>query len=329
MNERIRQWIAAFLIGGMLPNVVYRFGTELSGDLAEDLSSQTEQSTQSGQLSYLSAASDMIPVLFDDVLRIMDLDTYLVGVLMAEMPADFEIEALKAQAVAARTCALQRIEKRDKHFGGAVCTDSACCQAYMSVEQYYQAGGTEEMVKRMQVAVAMTTAQVLTYEGKLIEAAYFSCSGGRTEDAIAVWGAEVPYLRSVVSPGEEHAEIYSNTVEFSHKEFMSLLGRNLTGDPAKWLGEVVRTRGGGVASMVIGGKTYTGTELRSLLSLNSTAFTMTAHGDKITVVTSGRGHRVGMSQYGADAMAAAGSSYDEILAYYYPGTRIDKLSAVG
>ena len=106
------------------------------------------------------------------------------------------------------------------------------------------------------------------------------------------------------------------------KEFASLLNRSMKGSCSSWLGEVTRTQGGGVATMVIGGKTYTGTQLRKLLSLNSTAFTMKAEKGGITVTTTGKGHRVGMSQFGADAMAAAGSLYPEILAHYYQGTEL-------
>ena len=177
--------------------------------------------------------------------------------------------------------------------------------------------------------MADTAGLVLTYNGSLIDATYFSCSGGRTEDAAAVWGADVPYLQAVDSPGEEGAAAYESEVYFTKSEFARLLGRELAGSPTQWLGKVSYTDGGGVATMVIGGVTYTGKELRSLLGLKSTAFTMTADASGITVVTKGNGHRVGMSQYGAEAMAVLGSSYEEILAHYYQGTVIDKFSDLG
>ena len=139
----------------------------------------------------------------------------------------------------------------------------------------------------------------------------------------------MPYLQAVASPGEEQAEKFRQTVSFSSKEFADRLGRGLTGSCESWLGTVTRTEGGGVGTMIIGGKTYKGTELRTLLGLNSTAFTITAQGQTVTVTTSGWGHRVGMSQYGADAMAVAGSTYEQILAYYYQGTRIDKMPVLG
>ena len=162
----------------------------------------------------------------------------------------------------------------------------------------------------------------MTYEGKLVEATYFSCSGGTTEDAVAVWGTDVPYLQSVASPGEENATYYTDSVTFTAQEFASRLGVNLTGKPASWVCDVTHTVGGGVDTMKIGGLTFKGTELRKLLGLRSTAFTITAMEDTITVQTRGYGHRVGMSQYGADAMAALGSTYDEILTHYYQGTEL-------
>ena len=169
--------------------------------------------------------------------------------------------------------------------------------------------------------------QVLTYENALIEATYFSCSGGSTEDAVAVWGNAYPYLKAVDSPGEEHAAHYTDTVTFTPLQFQSALGVILSGTPENWFGPVTYTEGGGVDTMQIGKTIYKGTELRQKLSLRSTAFTVSV-GEYITITTEGDGHRVGMSQYGADAMAAAGKDYREILAHYYPGTELCALDTV-
>lgn len=329
MERKWKEMIGVFLMGVLMPGLVLQFGdlfTPVRGQPYQPVTEPTyAQQTQPQQPESL-----MIPVLMaDDTVEMMELDAYLVGVVIAEMPAAFEEEALKAQAVAARTCALRCVRDGAKHIGGAICTDSACCQAYMTESAYKADGGTQENLKKIQGAVQITAGQVLSYEGSLIDATYFSCSGGRTEDAVAVWGTEVPYLQSVESPGEEQAQAYSHAVTFTGGEFAALLGRKLTGSPESWLGAVTYTRGGGVDTMVLAGKSYTGTQLRKLLSLNSTAFTMTADGDAVTVTTSGKGHRVGMSQYGADAMAVAGNTYDQILAYYYQGTRIDKIGALG
>ncbi len=258
----------------------------------------------------------------DGQAREMDLEEYLVGVVLGEMPADFEMEALKAQSVVARTFALRAQEQNSKH-PGMVCTDAACCQAYCAPADYLAQGGEEAAVDKVTAAVQATWGQVLCYQGELIEATYFSCSGGRTEDALAVWGADVPYLRSTESPGEEGAAHYTDRVFFTPEEFSQALGGGLTGSPDTWFGETSYTAGGGVEEMAIGGRIYRGTELRRLLGLRSTAFTVEAGAAGIWITTHGFGHRVGMSQYGADAMAAAGADYASILAHYYQGTTLE------
>ena len=255
----------------------------------------------------------------------MEMEDYLIGVVLGEMPADFEPDALKAQAVAARTYTAKAMVN-GKHGDGSLCRNSNCCQAYIAPEAYLEAGGTEENLKKVRSAVLDTAGQVLTYDGGLIEATYFSCSGGSTEDAVAVWGTDYPYLRAVSSPGEEGATHYQDSLSFDAKTFQEKLGIDLTGGPGSWFGEETRTAGGGVATLSIGGETYSGTTLRKLLNLPSTAFTVTTRGDTILIQTRGYGHRVGMSQYGADAMAVGGSTYDEILQHYYPGTCLESLS---
>lgn len=260
----------------------------------------------------------------DGVVEQMDMDAYLTGVVLAEMPAFFEPEALKAQAVAARTYARKASVTGGKHGDGSVCTDYTCCQAYQSPEEYLEKGGTRDDIQKVRSAVLDTSGYVLTYNGELIEAVYFSCSGGKTEDAVAVWGTDYPYLRSTDSPGEENAAHYSETKRFTPEAFQEALGVALAGEPAQWLGEVTYTAGDGVDTMEIGGVKYSGVELRAALGLRSTAFTITVQDNEIRIVTYGYGHRVGMSQYGADAMAAAGSDFRQILSHYYPGTVLEK-----
>ena len=258
-----------------------------------------------------------ISVLHSDKMAQMELESYVLRVVLGEVPADFETEALKAQAVVARTFAL-KLGDSGRH-GGAVCTQSSCCQAYRTEEIYLQKGGTEEKLEKVRAAVEATRGQVLTYGGELINATYFSCSGGSTEDAVAVWGYDVPYLQSVQSPGEEDAAAYYREKTFTPEEFSKALGVRLEGKPKKWFGKVTYTAGGGVETMTIGGVRYKGTTLRSLLGLRSTMFTVAIEQGNIVVCMKGYGHRVGMSQYGADAMALEGSSYAEILAHYYVG----------
>lgn len=252
-----------------------------------------------------------------------NMDDYLVGVVLAEMPASFEPEALKAQAVVARTYAIRAARTGGKHGDGSVCGLYSCCQAYIDPEEYKTSGGTEENIQKVRSAVYATSNQIVTYQGEPIEATYFSCSGGVTEDAVAVWGTEYPYLRSVESPGEEGAKWYTDSVRFTAQEFQNKLGVTLAGTPSQWFSGVTYTQGNGVDTIQIGGVTYRGTDLRMKLGLRSTNFTVEIENGTIVIHTKGYGHRVGMSQYGADAMALEGSAYQEILAHYYPGTELD------
>ena len=310
--------IFALILGLAVPNLILgliRWKNEPAiPEIAAGNETQiTEQTT--------IAPEFQIPVMLGDgTVQQMDLDAYLTCVVLAEMPAEFEKEALKAQAVVARTYALKRFESGGKHEQNAVCTDYSCCQAYCTVEEFLARGESEQMLNKVTDAVIQTHGQVLTFNGALIEATYFSCSGGRTEDALAVWGSDIPYLQAVNSPGEEAAAHYMDTVTFSVDELESLLGEELSGN---WMGDIAYTQGGGVDTIQIGTRTYKGTQIRSLLGLRSTAFVITAVGDTVTITTKGFGHRVGMSQYGADAMALQGSDYSQILAHYYQGTTLE------
>ena len=267
-----------------------------------------------------------ISVLHNNNIMQMELEDYVLHVVLAEMPASFETEALKAQAVVVRTYTMRRQQGNLKHDNASVCTDPGCCQAYKSPSTFLAEGGMVTDLERVAEAVKSTQGEVLRYNGDLIEATYFSCSGGVTEDAAAVWGADVPYLKSTESPGEEGTAYFVNTVYFTSKEFQTALGCELSGEPGTWFGAVTYTNGQGVNLMQIGNRTFKGTTLRQLLDLRSTAFVITAIGDTIVITTKGYGHRVGMSQYGADAMAVAGKSYREILAHYYAGTNLTHIS---
>ncbi len=244
----------------------------------------------------------------------MALDAYLQRVLLGEMPASFEPEALKAQAVAART---YTVKHREKH-NGKLCTDSTCCQAFCDDGVF--AAFSEEDRERAAAAVRETDGLVLTYAGALIDATFFSCSGGRTEDALAVWGTDVPYLCSVASPGEEAAQYDRDSVTFSRETLEKALGISLGADRESWVGAATFTEGGGVEAMELGGQRFTGVYLRKALGLRSTAFTVTVEEGGLRFDTRGYGHRVGLSQYGANAMAAHGADFQTILSHYYPGT---------
>ena len=246
--------------------------------------------------------------------RRMALSDYLCGVLMGEMPGSFPLEALKAQAVAARTYTLQRLEA-----GGALSDDPAECQAFCDPDQAGTKYGeqADAVMEKLRRAVEETDGQVMIYDGTLITATYFSCSGGRTESAQAVWGSSVPYLLSVDSPGEEDADGFESRMELNRSELMERLEI-----PDTEIREITYTEGGGVETMTIGGRSFSGVELRQRLGLRSTNFQIDISGDTVTVDVKGFGHRVGMSQYGAKAMAERGQSYREILAWYYTGAEL-------
>ena len=312
-----KQMLLSFLAGAVVPLVL--------AALFQKTPALPEAESESISPTQIASAQDPATVLTvmnrAGNLQQMDLREYLVGVVLAEMPASFESEALKAQAVVARTYTRKRMEG-GKHGQAAVCMDSGCCQGWRSGEDYLAQGGKQSAVEKVRAAVADTDGLVLRYEGRLIDATYFSCSGGVTEDAVAVWGQDVPYLKSVQSPGEEEAPRFTDRVSFSAAEFAGKLGLSAAGDPGNWFGAVTYTAGGGVETMVIRGKSFSGTQLRSKLGLRSTAFEIAVSRDKITVTTRGFGHRVGMSQYGAQAMAQEGSSFSDILAHYYTGTEL-------
>lgn len=311
----------SLFMGMILPGLLLNIGVFLTEKREEDIIMQT--------VPKQTVALPMRLRQGDGTAEEMDMDAYLVRVVLAEMPASFEPEALKAQAVVARTYTRKAYITGGKHGDGSVCTQSSCCQAYITEEDYLARGGTAEGVEKIRAAVEDTSGYVLTYDGALIEATYFSCSGGSTEDAAAVWGTDYPYLQAVDSPGEEGASAYSDSVTFTPEEFCAALGTELTGLPETWFGTVVYTEGGGVASLIIGGESYSGTQLRYLLGLRSTAFSVETEGEEITITTKGYGHRVGMSQYGADAMAVTGCGFEEILTHYYQGTVLTIIDGPG
>ena len=316
------KWIAAgtvLLLGVLCPYLILRIcNREAAPQMVTMITEQAKTEASPEEERILS-----VKVLDrEGTVQTQLMDDYLTCVLLCEVPASFELEALKAQAVVARTYTLRRVEKGSKHQNAAVCMDPGCCQGYKSVEEYLKAGGKSDDVDKLRSAVSQTEKLVLTYGGELIEATYFSCSGGYTEDAAAVWGSDIPYLKATKSSGEEGASHYTDTVTFTAAEFSRRLKLNAAGNAATWIEKITYTAGGGVGTMRICGQEYSGTQLRQLLELRSTAFAITALGDSVTITTKGFGHRVGMSQYGADAMAVDGKTCEQILLHYYQGVQL-------
>lgn len=272
----------------------------------------------------------------------MQLEEYLIGVVAAEMPASFEIEALKAQAIAARTYALARAVKLygsstdNPHQGADVCTDSAHCQAWISKDTAMKRWGLLSSFKywnKVCKAVRDTSGQVIVYKNELINPLFHSNSGGHTENVEDVWaGKSVPYLKGVTSYGEELSKEYENTVELEPKEMVKLLKEfnpKLEIDEKDIISSIAINNysvGNRVLDMKVGNITMKGTDFRKLFQLKSTNFKLKKlDNGKIEVTTYGYGHGVGMSQYGANYLAQNGNTYEEILKHYYLGVEIETL----
>ena len=271
----------------------------------------------------------------DGTVEDMDLNEYLWGVVAAERPASFEMEALKAQAVAARTFSLKRASAPSaSHPQAEICTDYGCCQAWIARDRAEANWGESaaEYANRITAAVADTDNQVILYDGQLIEAVFHSSSGDTTKDAVEVCGGEVPYLKSVPSPEGSEVPDYNSQKVLTIQEFRDtfLAARpeaDLSGDPVDWITDLVYNDGGSVRSAVIGGAQVTGTQMRSIFGLRSACFSVEIQGETVTFFVTGFGHGVGMSQYGANTMAQAGKSYEEILLHYYTGVTVETCPA--
>lgn len=311
--EIILPVVLVFLLPGMVLSIIKTMkAPDKPQEKVEDVTKETSK----------NADFITIKICYENgTIESIDLDNYVTSVILREMPATFAFEALKAQAVVARTYALKHIGAK-KHAPGDLCTRSSCCQGFYSLESYLSDGGKQSNIERIQTAVVSTKNEVLLYDGKLIDATYFSCSGGKTEAAVAVWGADIPYLQSVESPGEEVAKHYIDTATFTKKEFCQML--NIPEDKKLTIDYIKYTDGGGIDTISLSGKVFEGTTLRKKMNLNSTAVILSIVGNTVTITTKGNGHRVGMSQYGANAMAENGASYQDILMHYYCGTEISQ-----
>ncbi len=263
-------------------------------------------------------------VLTDTGVETVTMADYLPGVVAGEMPALFEPEALKAQAVAARTYILHRMERTvTAHPEADVCTSPACCKAHADETDLRQNWGSryETYADKIQTAVTATDGQMLTYEGELIEAVFHSSSAGATEASAAIWNSR-PYLVSVDSP-ETDSDVpnYITTICFTPEELKAELpDTQFYGDPSTWIRNLTLNDSGRVDTIQLGDQTFTGAQLRAALGLRSAAFTARYTDGCFLFTVTGYGHGVGMSQYGANVYAKQGWSCGEILNHYYPGT---------
>lgn len=264
------------------------------------------------------------------------LEDYVAGVVAAEMPADFQMEALKAQAVAARTNAVRALARPGRAPGGADITDDPRRdQAYRSPDELRLRWGAEFPAKYARVleAVRGTRGLILLYGGRPIEALFFSTSNGYTESAKELWGRDLPYLQSVPSPWDAAiAPRFKATKTVTIQELADAL--HLDAVPATAAGApliqvLAESPTRRVKEIRVGDKRMSGNDFRQALGLNSTSFTWRAAGGRVTFETVGYGHGVGMSQYGAEALARQGRTAEEILAYYYRGTALGSVDSSG
>ncbi len=270
------------------------------------------------------------------------LEKYIRGVVAAEMPADFQLEALKAQALAARTYIANRLltdqgtdmEKIDAAAKGSHVSDSVQHQVYESDEQLKEKWGSEyeEKIKKINQAVQETRGKIILYNGKPIYAAFFSTSNGRTENSEDYFEKAYPYLRSVSSIWDQKSPKYMDhkkmTVSDAIQRIEKKTGKKITlpaGVGGDWMKIIKRTAGGQVGKVKIGDQELTGREIREALELASADFSWSVHKETIIFQTRGYGHGVGMSQWGANLMAQEGKSAEEIVKHYYQGVEIADL----
>lgn len=255
-------------------------------------------------------------------------EDYIFGVLAAEMPASYETEALKAQAVAAYTFACRRKQtSADKEYD--ISTDYTVDQAYITEEAAREKWGdnADEYIEKLRSVVEETAGYMVTYEETTALTVYHAVSSGKTECASDIWGGDIPYLIAVDSPGDRLASNYLSSSKFTAEDFSERLKELcvFSGEPEAWIGESECTDSGYVKQITICGNSVSGSKLRAALDLPSGTFDISLRDDTFTVTCKGYGHGVGMSQYGANVMAEQGSDFKEILCHYYPGCEVEKI----
>mgnify|MGYP004631927821 FL=1 len=245
----------------------------------------------------------------------LELEEYVLGVVGAEMPASFNIEALKAQAILARTYALKSIKN------GKKLTDTVSTQAYKDNSELQKLWKNDytKYYEKIKKAVNETKGKVILYNNEYIDAVYHSTSNGKTENSKNVWKNSLPYLVSVDSSWDKNVKSYKKETIFEINEFCNILKLDVE-EPITY--EIIHNETGRVRQITINNKTFSGTEFRNLLKLRSTDFEIEINDEKVKVTTYGYGHGVGMSQYGANEMAKQGYSYIQILKHYYTGVVI-------
>jgi len=264
--------------------------------------------------------------------EILDLDEYLIGVVASEMPASFDIEALKAQAVVARTYTIYQIKNGSKHENADVCDSSLCCQAWISKEDRFARWEEEnknEYWNKVVQSVNETKGKIIMYDGEPINALFHSNSGGQTELSINVWGGDIPYFQSVETSGEDEYSSYSSEVVLSKDTLIQKMLEKFSNFSIDFSKEdaikiLENTESGRIKKIKIGNTEISGVDARKIFELKSAKFNVQISEDNVIFTVQGYGHGVGLSQCGSDVLAKSGKKYDEIIKYYYKNVEISE-----
>ena len=330
-KKQVRQSAAA---SAVLMLLLFMLPLAVIVPFREELLARVETVDESGDEPFVPGEADggiLLRVLDGEVVTEMTLGEYLLGVVRAEMPASFEPEALKAQAAAARTYTMYKLSSGGNHGDTAhVCTDHTCCQAYTDKAAAWRGWGkqAEAYEKKITAAVRETDGQLILYEDEPVLAVFHAASAGQTRPAGEVWQDDLPYLQAVAAPeGETAAPDYYSRAEFSTAQLREKLLAafpevKLTGEAETWLRNVETDEAGNIKTVEVGGVAVKGASLRMALGLRSACFTWESAEDGLIFFVTGYGHGVGMRQDGANARAAAGADWKEILTHYYTGVTV-------
>ena len=322
-----------FLLPAMLTNVKNK-NKEIE-TTSEETSEEKEQE-QEQQYDYTKYGTIKLLHKKTEEVEEVALDDYLVNVVSAEMPASYEMEALKAQAVVARTYTIYKAQEK-KHENADICDDSSCCQAWISKEDRlakWEESQRENNWKKITDCVNQTKGKIITYGNQAICAFFHSNSGGITETAVNVWGGgNYPYLQVVETAGEEGYTQYASEVVLTREELLNKIKEkyqdiSINFDNDEDIKIIEHTESGRVKTIKFGNHEISGVEARTLLGLKSTNFEIIKENDKIKFSVKGYGHGVGMSQTGADAMAKQGSNYEDIIKHFYTGVEIKDVNSL-
>ena len=326
MKKIILYFLGLIFLCFLLPVLLTEPFKSKSTDTAKELQDTKYNYRELNTIKLLRTATDTIEEI--------GLDEYLYGVLSAEMPASYEEEALKAQAIVARTYTIYQIkENGGKHGEAHVCDNPSCCQAWISKEdrlKRWEENKRDEYWNKIVLAVDSTTGKIITYEGKPINAFFHSNSGGTTEIPLNVWGGSgYPYLQAVATAGEDAYSQYASEVTYTKNEIVEKLRQNHPEIQINFeLEDAIQikeyTDSGRVKTISFGNVNLSGVEARTTFGLKSANFSIKIEGDKVKFAVIGYGHGVGMSQTGADALAKEGKSCEEIIHHFYTGVEIVK-----